>query len=70
MYLAESFEGHLTVSLSDVREKVSSDLDETQEKRNRDILSFIPTTLFRLLEICDELHKRGLLLFLRNDSCE
>ena len=70
IYLAESFQGHLTVSLGAVSEKVRSDLNNVQKKRMKDILLFIPTTLTRLLEICDQLHKSGLLLFLRNDSCE
>ncbi len=69
IYLFENFKGHLVVSLGDVNEKVRSDLNDVQEKRMKDILSFIPTTLTRLLEICDQLHKSGLLLFLRNDSC-
>ncbi len=70
VYLAESFKGHLAVTLNDVSKKVCSDLNESQEKRIQNILSFIPTTLHRLLHICNELHKRGLLMFLRNDSCE
>ena len=70
IYLAESFQGHLAVSVGDVSEKVKSDLNDVQEKRMKDILSFIPTTLARLLEICDQLHKNSLLLFLRNHSCE
>ena len=69
IYLAESFQGCLAVSLGDVSEKVRSDLNDVQKKRMKDILSFIPTTLTRLLEICDQLHRSGLLLFFRNDNC-
>ncbi len=56
------------MSLGNVYERIKSDLNEDLSQRTRDILSFIPSTVPHLVEICDQLHKRGLLLFLRNDS--
>ena len=68
IYLAESFKDDLALSLGNVNERIKSDLNEDLSKRTQDILSFIPSTVHHLVEICDQLHKRGLLLFLRNDS--
>ena len=67
IYLAESFKDDLALSLGNVYERIKSDLNEDLSKRTQDILSFIPSTVPHLVEICDQLHKRGLLLFLRND---
>ena len=68
IYLAESFKDDLALSLGNVYERIKSDLNEDLSIRTQDILSFIPSTVPHLVEICDQLHKRGLLLFLRNDS--
>ncbi|XP_064387531.1 uncharacterized protein LOC135335855 isoform X9 [Halichondria panicea] len=68
IYLVESFKDDLALLLGKVHEKIKSDLNEDLSKRTQDILSFIPSTISHLVEICDQLHKRGLLLFLRNDS--
>ena len=68
IYLAESFKDDLALSLGNVYERIKSDLNEDLSQRTKDILSFIPSTVPHLVEICDQLHKRGLLLFLRNDS--
>ncbi len=68
IYLAESFKDDLALSLGNVHERIKSDLNEDLSQRTHDILSFIPSTVPHLVEICDQLHKTGLLLFLRNDS--
>ena len=69
IYLAESFKDELAVSLKVVQQRIHSDLDQTHEsEKMADILSFIPTTLNRLVDICGQLSKVGLLLFLPNDS--
>ncbi len=68
IYLAESFKNDLALSLGNVYERIKSDLNEDLSQRTQDILSFIPSTVPHLVEICDQLHERGLLLFLRNDS--
>ncbi len=68
IYLAENFKDDLALSLGNVYEKIKSDLNENLSQRIQDILSFIPSTVPHLVEICDQLHKNGLLLFLRNDS--
>ena len=69
IYLAENFKDNLAVSLKVVQQRIHSDLDQTHEsEKMMDILSFIPTTLNRLADICDQLSKVGLLLFLHNKS--
>ncbi len=68
IYLAESFKDELAVSLKVVQKRIHSDLEQTHESKMADILSFIPTTLTRLVDICDQLSKTGLLLFLHNKS--
>ena len=69
IYLAESFKDELAVSLKVVQQRIHSDLDQTHKsEKMADILSFIPTTLNRLVDVCDQLSKVGLLLFLHNDS--
>ncbi len=68
IYIAESFKDELALSLVNVYKRIQSDLNDTLSKRIKNILSFIPSTLPHLVKICDQLHKRGLLLFLRNDS--
>ncbi len=68
IYLAESFKDDLALSLGNVYERIRSDLNKNLSKRTKDVLSFIPSTVPHLVEICDQLHKTGLLLFLRNDS--
>ena len=69
IYLAENFKEELAVSLKVVQQRIHSDLKQTHEsEKMTDILSFIPTTLNRLVDICAQLSKVGLLLFLHNDS--
>ncbi len=69
IYLAKSFKDNLAVSLKIVQRHIHSDLEQTHEsKKMMDILSFIPTTLPHLIDICDQLSKVGLLLFLYNES--
>ena len=68
IYLLDSFKDDLTVSLKSVQQKIHSDLDKAQSEREKDILSFIPTTLPRLVEICDQLNKKGLILYLHNEA--
>ncbi len=69
IYLAESFKDDLAVSLKVVQQRIHSDLDRTHEsEKMTDILSFIPTTLTHLVETCDQLSSKGLLLFLNNES--
>ena len=69
IYLAESFKNDLAVSLKVVQKRIHSDLEQTHKsEKMADILSFIPTTLNRLVDICDQLSKTGLLLFLHNES--
>ncbi len=67
IYLVENFKDYPAISLREIQQRIHRDLDRTHEsKKMADILSFIPTTLTRLVEICDQLCQKGLLLFLRN----
>ena len=68
IYLAENFKEDLAVSLKVVQKRIHSDLDRRHElEKMAEILFFIPTTLNRLVDICDQLSKVGLLLFLHNE---
>ncbi len=69
IYFAESFKNELAVSLKVVQQRIHSDLYRTHEsEKMAAILSFIPTTLPHLVDICHQLSKTGLLLFLHNES--
>ena len=72
IYLLDTFKDSLAVSMKDVKQRIHSDLDSTQtrgqSKKARDILFFIPTTLSRLVEICNQLNQKGLILYLHNDA--
>ena len=67
-YLLDSFKEVLAVSLGDVQEQIHRDLDQVKSKRTKNLLSFIPSILPRLLEICDQLSKKGLILYLHNEG--
>ena len=68
IYLLDSFKAVLAVSLGDVQERIHRDLDQVKSKRTKNLLSFIPSTLPRLVEICDQLSKKGLILYLHNEG--
>ena len=68
IYLLDCFKDHLAVSLHEVKQRIHSDLDQTQSKREKNLLSFIPSTFPRLVEICDQLNKKGLILYLHSDD--
>ena len=68
IYLLDSFKEVLAVSLGDVRKQIHRDLDQVKSKRTKNLLSFIPSTLPRLVEICDQLSKKGLILYLHNEG--
>ncbi len=70
IYLAENFKDDLAVSLNVVpKANTYSNLEQTHgSKKMTNILSFIPTTHTHLVDICDQLSKTGLLLFLQNES--
>ena len=64
-YLVHSFKDELAVSLKTVREKIQAD---QKVKSKDDLLSFIPNTLPRVMEICSQLSQKGHILFLPNES--
>ena len=66
IYLLESFRDDLAVSLKEVEQRIHRDLEQVKTKRIKDLLSFIPSTLPRLQIICDQLSKKGLILYLHN----
>ena len=72
IYLLDSFKDVVAISLNKVRQRIHIDLDQlrskAQSRQAKDILSFIPSTLPRLIEICDQLNKKGLILFLHNET--
>ena len=68
IYLLNSFKDDPAVSLRKVQQRIHIDLDQTQSKRAKNLLTFIPSTLPRLIEICDQLNKKGLILYIHNES--
>lgn len=68
IYLFDSFKDELAVSLKTLREKFQADLQQAQSKSKMDLLSFIPNTLPRVVEICCQLNKKGHILFLLNEA--
>ena len=68
IYLLDSFKDDHAVSLRDVEQRIHRDLDQAQSKRTKNLLSFIPSTLPRLVEICHQLSKKGLILYLHNEE--
>ena len=68
IYLLDTFKDYLAVSLKHLKERIHYDLYQTQSKRAKDILSFIPSTLSRLVDICDQLNKKGLVIYLHNEA--
>ena len=70
IYLLDSFKDDLAVSLKNVQLRIHGDLDQTVlSKQKKNLLSFIPSTLSRLVEICQQLSKRNLILYLHNEDC-
>ena len=65
VYLLDKFRGVVAVTLKEVQSKIETDRQDPS-KKIRELLSFIPTTQPRLLEICCELNDKGHLLFLHN----
>ena len=66
IYILESFKCDLAVSLKEVEERIHRDLSEVKCERTRNLLSFIPSTLLHIQKICDQLSKKGLILYLHN----
>ena len=69
IYLLDSFKDDLAVSLKNVQLRIHGDLDQTiLSKQKKNLLSFIPSTLSRLVEICQQLSKKNLILYLHNED--
>ena len=69
IYLLDSFKDDLAVCLKDVQDRIHEDLDqEVKSKRMKNLLSFIPSTLPRLVEICQQLSQKNLILYLHNED--
>ena len=66
IYFWDNFKNCVAVSVSVIQQKIHTDQNKSESEHTRNLLSFIPSTLPRLIEICDQLNKKGLLLFLHN----
>ena len=66
VYLLDSFKDALAVSMKVVRQKIHDDLNVPPSEETTDLISLIPSTLDRLVEICSQLNKKGLVLYLHN----
>ena len=65
IYLLDKFRDVIAVMLKEVQSTIETDRQDPS-KNLRQRLSFIPTTLLRLVEICAQLSNKGHLLFLHN----
>ena len=65
VYLLDKFPGVVAVMLKEVQSRIETDRQDPS-KKIRELLSFIPTTQPRLVEICVQLSDKGHLLFLHN----
>ena len=69
IYLLDSFKDDLAVCLKDVQDRIHKDLNQkVKSKRKKNLLSFIPSTLPRLMEICQQLSQKNLILYLHNED--
>ena len=69
IYLLDSFKDDLALPLKDVQDRIHKDLDqEAKSKRKKNLLSFIPSTLPRLVGICQQLSQKNLILYLHNED--
>ena len=64
IYLIDNYSSELFVTLQQVRNKLKAD----PSKKEKNILSFVPTTIPRLVEICVQLSDKGHILFLLDKS--
>ena len=68
IYLLDSFKDDLALPLQVVQDRIHTDLDLKKSKRKKNLLSFIPSTLPRLVEICQQLSQKNLILYLHNED--
>ena len=68
IYLLDSFKDDLALPLKVVQDRIHKDLDLKKSKRKKNLLSFIPSTLPRLVEICQQLSQKNLILYLHNED--
>ena len=66
IYVRDSFNTEIAVSIIDVQEQIYRDLNQLQSKRN--LLNFISSTLFHLVKICQQLSKRNLIFYFHNED--
>ena len=67
IYLLDSFKDALALPLKVVQDRIHKDLDLKKSKRKKNLLSFIPSTLPRLVEVCQQLSQKNLILYLHNE---
>ncbi len=68
IYLLDRFKDTVTVQVKDIHQQIDCETRQTQNKQLQEVYSVIPSTIPRLVEVCDQLNKRGLMLFIKNES--
>ena len=67
IYLVDNFTNRLAVTLQECKDQLeASNQDPSIDKKTRSILSFIPATIPRLMEICIQLSDNGHILLFHN----
>ncbi len=69
IYLLDKYSNEITIMLENLQRKILSDLNSQRTTvKQKNALSFIPTTIPRLVEICIQLSDNSHILFLHNIS--
>lgn len=68
IYLLDRFKDVATVQVSKIHQKIESEKRQSQSKQLQELYSIIPDTLSRIVEVCDQLNKKGHLLFIKRDG--
>ena len=66
IHLFDNYSSELAVLLQSVKDKLEASVQDSSKEDDK-VLSFIPTTIPRLIEICVQLSDKGHILFLHNE---
>ena len=67
IYLVDNYSNELAVLLQSVKDKLEASAQDPSKDDDK-VVSFIPTTIPRLIEICIQLSDKGHILFLHNET--
>ena len=69
MFLLENYPNKVYTTLKEVQGKIKERLNSIEEsKKHKDKISFIPTTIPHLVDICHQLNDKGHIVFLQDET--